>query len=305
MRLSLLAALAGSARALCTPGPVTCWADGNMSDQGFRILGPPLATGPLSHQNCAQLCSNKKMKLAGVEDGGQCMCGNALKPGSYPVPTGCKAPCALNQTEKCGGTFQIGIYSFTCSGAPGPVPPAPPPPPGPNRPCAYFNEKGCAELYNPCIVVGSNQSSMPFCNPTLSTDVRAADAVSRMTLKEKIGNLDTGGTAIAALDLPGYNWWSEASTGVANEIHHSSTQTTKFAFPITTGMSFNRTLWQLTGRQIGREARAMMNAGNGYSSFVSNFCHSPSVMSGIRQPAQELLPAVASPHTPARTLTLR
>lgn len=28
-------------------------------------------------------------------------------------------------------------------------------------------------------------------------------------------------------------------------------------------MSFNRTLWQLTARQIGREARAMMNAGNG------------------------------------------
>jgi len=26
-------------------------------------------------------------------------------------------------------------------------------------------------------------------------------------------------------------------------------------------MSFNRTLWQLTGRQIGREARALMNVG--------------------------------------------
>jgi len=37
-------------------------------------------------------------------------------------------------------------------------------------------------------------------------------------------------------------------------------QTTKFAYPITTGMSFNRTLWQLTGRQIGHEARALMNA---------------------------------------------
>ena len=44
-------------------------------------------------------------------------------------------------------------------------------------------------------------------------------------------------------------------------------QTTKFAFPITTGMSFNRTLWKVTGAQIGREARAMMNAGNGFSSF--------------------------------------
>ena len=57
---------------------------------------------------------------------------------------------------------------------------------------------------------------------------------------------------------------NEASTGVASG---RNTQTTKFAFPITTGAAFNRTLWQLTGRQIGTEARAMANAGNGYSDF--------------------------------------
>ena len=44
-----------------------------MSDQGFRILGQPLASGGVTHENCAQLCANKKMKYAGVEDGGQCM----------------------------------------------------------------------------------------------------------------------------------------------------------------------------------------------------------------------------------------
>ena len=32
-------------------------------------------------------------------------------------------------------------------------------------------------------------------------------------------------------------------------------------------MAFNRTLWYATGNQIGREARAMMNAGNGFSTF--------------------------------------
>ena len=37
--------------------------------------------------------------------------------------------------------------------------------------------------------------------------------------------------------------------------------------PPSQGMSFNRSMWLLTGRQIGREARAMMNAGNGYSTF--------------------------------------
>ena len=47
------------------------------------------------------------------------------------------------------------------------------------------------------------------------------------------------------LDLQRYNWWEEASSGVSNGY-----PTTKFAFPITTGMAFNRTLWQLTGRQV-------------------------------------------------------
>jgi beta-D-xylosidase 4 len=32
-------------------------------------------------------------------------------------------------------------------------------------------------------------------------------------------------------------------------------------------MSFNRTLWQMTGRQIGHEARALMNAGLAGSTF--------------------------------------
>lgn len=152
------------------------------STPGFRILGKPLAGGA-THENCAQLCSNKKMKLAGLEDGGQCMCANAIKPGSFEKPSGCKVPCRAKKGEMCGGVFEIGIYSFSCSGTPEPLPPAPPPPPGPNKPCAYFNEKGCAELYNPCIVPGSPQASMAFCNESLSLDARAKDAVSRMTLK--------------------------------------------------------------------------------------------------------------------------
>ena len=80
-----------------------------------------------------------------------------------------------------------------------------------------------------------------------------------MDLKtEKIPNLDTSAPAIKSLGLPAYNWWEEASSGVSVDAPRG---TTKFAYPITTGMSFNRTLWQLTGRQIGHEARALMNIG--------------------------------------------
>ena len=44
------------------------------------------------------------------------------------------------------------------------------------------------------------------------------------------------------------------------------------------GMSFNRSLWKLVGRQIGREARAAMNTGNAFSTFwapVINLARDP------------------------------
>ena len=42
--------------------------------------------------------------------------------------------------------------------------------------------------------------------------------------------------AAPSLGLPPYNWWEEATHGVG-----TSHENTNVAFPITTGMSFNRT----------------------------------------------------------------
>jgi beta-glucosidase-like glycosyl hydrolase len=57
-------------------------------------------------------------------------------------------------------------------------------------------------------------------------------------------------------------------------------------------MSFNRTLWNLVGRQIGAEARAMMNAGNGYSTFwapVINLAREPRWGRNIETPGEDPL----------------
>ena len=62
--------------------------------------------------------------------------------------------------------------------------------------------------------------------------------------------------------MPAYNWWEEATHGVGAHGH----ETTNVAFPITTAMSFNRSLWKATGALIGTEARALMNLGNGAGS---------------------------------------
>eukprot|EP00040_Diaphanoeca_grandis_P030520 m.180510 g.180510 ORF g.180510 m.180510 type:complete len:788 (+) comp32023_c1_seq1:116-2479(+) len=144
---------------------------------------------------------------------------------------------------------------------------------------------GPSMLVNPCIT-DTPQAKQPWCNATLPIDVRVQDMISRMTLAEKIANLDTNNNAIPSLGLPNYNWWSEASTGVSNGPGNH----TKFAFPITTGMSFNRTMWQLTGRQIGREARALMNAGEGFSTFwapVINLAREPRWGRNLETPGED------------------
>ena len=55
----------------------------------------------------------------------------------------------------------------------------------------------------------------PYLDPSLSPDRRAADLVSRMTLEEKVLQMQSTAPAIARLGVPAYNWWNEALHGVA------------------------------------------------------------------------------------------
>src|SRR5882724_8769917 len=48
-----------------------------------------------------------------------------------------------------------------------------------------------------------------------SLEERAANLVSRMTLDEKISQLQNDAPAIPRLDVPAYEWWNEALHGVA------------------------------------------------------------------------------------------
>jgi len=49
----------------------------------------------------------------------------------------------------------------------------------------------------------------------MSPEARAADLVSRMTLEEKIGQMQNAAPAIPRLGIPAYDWWNEALHGVA------------------------------------------------------------------------------------------
>ncbi|AXC11339.1 Beta-glucosidase [Acidisarcina polymorpha] len=59
------------------------------------------------------------------------------------------------------------------------------------------------------------QSSLPYQNPSLPTEQRVNDLVSRMTLEEKVSQMQNHAAAIPRLGVPAYDWWSEALHGVA------------------------------------------------------------------------------------------
>jgi beta-glucosidase-like glycosyl hydrolase len=95
---------------------------------------------------------------------------------------------------------------------------------------------------------------MPFCDASLDVESRITDAISRMTLDDKIAALSTSWNPIAGLGLPSYDWWSEATHGVSYyRVDKKTPFSTNFAFPITTAMSFNRSLWKATASQIAHE----------------------------------------------------
>ncbi len=55
----------------------------------------------------------------------------------------------------------------------------------------------------------------PYLNPALAPEERAKDLASRMTLEEKVSQMQDVAPAIPRLGVPAYNWWNEALHGVA------------------------------------------------------------------------------------------
>src|SRR5579884_2145973 len=59
------------------------------------------------------------------------------------------------------------------------------------------------------------QSTPKYQDPNASPEQRAADLVSRMTLEEKVSQMQNAAPAISRLGVPAYDWWNEALHGVA------------------------------------------------------------------------------------------
>ena len=85
-------------------------------------------------------------------------------------------------------------------------------------------------------------------------EARVDDLIRQMTLQEKASQLVNQARAIPRLQVPEYNWWSEALHGVAN-----AGTATVFPEPIGLGATFDDTLIHQMAIVIGTEARAKHN----------------------------------------------
>jgi len=107
----------------------------------------------------------------------------------------------------------------------------------------------------PC--AGASASSF-WCDHTQGMDERVNALVENLTDSEKAGLFLNGANAVDRLDIPSYNWWSEALHGVARD-----GVATSFPQIIGVSSSFNNTLFNLLGNLTGTEARGKNNALDG------------------------------------------
>jgi beta-glucosidase len=112
-------------------------------------------------------------------------------------------------------------------------------------------------LCGPTLMAGgppAQKAAAPYLDTSLPISQRVNDLVSRMTLQEKVLQMQHTAPAIPKLGIPSYDWWNEALHGVARSGHAT-------VFPQAIGMAatWDASLIHQEGRVIATEARAKFN----------------------------------------------
>ena len=92
---------------------------------------------------------------------------------------------------------------------------------------------------------------LPYLDRSLPKVLRVQDLLKRMTLEEKISQLDYQSPSVERLDIPAYNWWNECLHGVAR-----AGKATVFPQAIGMAASWDTDLVHKVADVISTEARA-------------------------------------------------
>jgi beta-glucosidase len=104
-----------------------------------------------------------------------------------------------------------------------------------------------AAAVQPAVAQGS--ATPPYLDTNLTPQQRAADLVHRMTLAEKATQMQNSSAAVPRLNIPAYQWWSEALHGVIND------GVTEYPEPIGLAATFDAPGIHTMAAQIGIEGR--------------------------------------------------
>ncbi len=104
------------------------------------------------------------------------------------------------------------------------------------------------------LVVNLWGQQLPYQNPNLTSEQRAKDLISRLTLSEKAALMCDISDAIPRLGIKKFNWWSEALHGFANNAN-----VTVFPEPVGMAASFDDGLVYCIFNAASNEARAKYN----------------------------------------------
>ncbi|MBC8026060.1 MAG: glycoside hydrolase family 3 C-terminal domain-containing protein [Steroidobacteraceae bacterium] len=102
-----------------------------------------------------------------------------------------------------------------------------------------------------CLTLGATAAQPIYQDLDKTFEARAADLVSRMTLEEKVAQLQNDAPAIPRLGVPAYEWWNEALHGVAR-----AGAATVFPQAIGLAATFDVPLMSRVATAISDEARA-------------------------------------------------
>lgn len=110
---------------------------------------------------------------------------------------------------------------------------------------------GAMSLATGSLHADTRTDSCPWLDTRLGFEQRAADLVGRMTLQEKVSQMQNSAPAVPRLGVPAYDWWNEALHGVAR-----AGQATVFPQAIGMAASFDPALLREEADAISDEARA-------------------------------------------------
>jgi beta-glucosidase len=114
-----------------------------------------------------------------------------------------------------------------------------------------------------CMSATSTSEKLLYLDTSLSFVERAKDLVRRLTLEEKVGLMNHPAHAVSRLNIPAYNYWSEALHGVAR-----NGRATVFPQAIAMAATWDKELIHRVATAISDEGRAKYHAAlhrNGYT----------------------------------------